>query len=962
MRRFFIVLALALWVDAALTSVLLAQGEAEVTGTLTLVWGDPVDGSEEPRYRVMLASDTGTIELEVGQHLVARAREFSGRRVLATVGIEPVAPNAMGRVPARLIAVAAAEGTGLFAGGAGAAAAFPPAPEWARVTRPYAILLCRFADIATEPRTPGQVQDAYLGPIGSAESFFNEVSAGRLTLTGSTVLGWFTLPEPRSGYVTNDSPDLTKLAQHCLNTAADQLDFTQIGGVSINVNGSLGCCAWGGATLLQADGVSRVVPSIWMPNALAGGIVWHELGHSFGLPHSGGPYGRTYDSRWDVMSSSGGLYLGPVLGSGGSHFNAWHKDRLGLIPRGRVLEVSSGTRSLVLEPSAFAPPGTNPQYVFLPLAGRPGFGFTVEARWRRGYDRAVPRQAVLIHSIDPGRAEPAQVVDPDGNGNPNDLGASWTIGEQFGGPGGIRVVIDSITSNGFGVTVSNGSDAGPSLATSGASVERDAGDAVWFTDSVRVQGAGWTARERFRSAWLRIDRTSGTAGDYLTWSVRGSEVTPGRYVDTVIVESAGAAHRATYTIELGVSGMLPQPRLSRPGAWRAHRPLFQLCDSVAIQLPAPYTHAAWTAVRTQRIQVASGLNTCFSGASPQASGTGSAMLRFTHATSNTAGVTFVDSIRVSVANFGDLVFVDTIETLPTPTLGLSGLGVRHDLVFGEVAPVDSVTVTNTSTVPGATWFLFRRRSTTRGLLSTGQSGGHMTWTHRTTLGSPGTMVDTIRACDTYTSWCSDQAFIDTMVLADVPASLRVRRWSPVIPLRRGSGMRTDSAAIELLGTAATAQPWAAWSTSLRVTFHSLNAFVRSASGTGSGWLKWSYDVSGLGPGLYVDTIHVRADGVPGSPAMIIDTLKLEGPLSVAGDVDGDGSILAGDAQAILQFLVGMAPRPGWRITPNGDANCDGSVTALDAMLIMQADLGIPPAAHCLGRALPAATSHRTRHR
>ncbi|HEX9564989.1 MAG TPA: hypothetical protein VF981_13490 [Gemmatimonadaceae bacterium] len=946
-----------------------AQVSTQVTGTLSFVWGDPLDDSGRPRYVAFLADGTETIELnlrDASEELLARAMRLSGQRVMATLRPETGAlPAIRGTVVGLLEELVAAPGSmpASAVPGTVGVAAFSPAPEWARVTRPYAILMCRFADIASEPRTPALLLDGYLGPIGSAESYFNEVSVGRISLAGSLVLGWFMLPEPRSGYVTNESPNLAKVAQHCLTAADNQVDFTQFGGVSINVNGSLGCCAWGGSALLQADGVQKVVPTIWMPNALLGGIVWHELGHSFGLPHSGGPYGRTYDSQWDVMSSSGGsMYFGPLLGSGGAHFNGYHKDRLGVIPRNRIVEVSAGSRSLVLEPTALAPDSDYPVHVVLPIAGRPGYGFTVEARWRRGYDRGVPRRAVLIHSIVPNRAEPAQVVDTDGNGNPNDAGASWTIGELYEDPGtGIRVVIDSITENGFGITVSNGSPAGPSLAAAGISLERDINNTDWYTDSVEVSGAEWSARRRFRSAWLRIDRASGIAGDFLTYAVRASNAPSGRNVDTLIVEDPGTKQRTAYTIEFGVTGVPELPRLSRPGAYRAHRPFFQLCDSIAIQLPPAFSGAAWTAMRTNRIQVAAGSSNCFVGASPQASGSGSTVLRFTHATSNLPGVLFVDSIRVTVSGFGDLFFVDSIESLPVPVLGLSRTGGRRDLARGELAPLDTMIVTNSSTVPGSTWFLFRRRNSTQLIRNTGRSGDPMIWGHFTTLGL-GIAIDTIAACDTFTSSCSTSFFADTLVVTDVPSQLRVSRRSEVAQLPRGTAMRTDSAAVELLGTAASGRAWTASSNSLRISFHSFSAFTTVASGTGSGWLKWSYDVSRLGPGLYVDTIMVRADGVPGSPAMIVDSLRLETTRTVVGDVDLDGAILTGDAQAILRSLVGLPVPAGAVITPNGDANCDGTVSALDAMLIFQADLGIRPIGSCLGQDITVTASLRARSR
>jgi hypothetical protein len=815
--------------------------------------------------------------------------------------------------------------------------------------------MCRFSDIATVPKSGPELLDAYLGSVGSAESYFNEVSVGRLSLAGTAVAGWFTLPEPRSGYVTGDSPNLAKVAQHCVAAANDQVDFRQYGGIAINVNGGLGCCAWGGSSRLQADGLDKFIPTIWMPNAIVGGIVWHELGHSFGLPHSGGPYGKTYDSQWDVMSASGsGVFLGQALGSAGPHFNAYHKNMLGLIPRARIVEVASGTQSMVLERSALATSNSNPVYVYVPFARRPGHGYTIEVRSRHGYDRAVPRFAVLIHSVVPFRAEWAQVVDSDGNGNPNDPGAAWTLGEVFEDTAnGVRIAVDSITQNGFGITVTNGSTDAPQLSRGGASFEGDILDATWRSDSLRVLNSAWTARRTFRSSWLRLDRASGAAGDYLKFSVRASLVGPGRFVDTLVIEKPGTSVGTAFVVEFGVSGTASTPRLSHHGASRVIRANTAICDSVTISLPPGSPNLSWTAsTLSPRVRLAAGFTGCFSG-SQQASGVGSGVVRFSHFHNAVAGAVVVDTINVSVAGVtGTLTFVDSLESPQVAVLSLAGAGGRRSLLLGQVPPLDSVRVTSSTTMPGAKWFTSLRRNTTSLSPTSGLSGDFIRWSHPTSFAY--TAVDSIRACDLFSVTCSP-LYIDTMVVSDAPAELRVtRRSSASGTLRRGIGMRTDSASVELIGSTMISKAWTAAAKSLRISFHARDAFTPGASGTGTAWLKWTYDVSKLSPGTYVDTIVVRADGVPGSPAIIVDTLRLEPAREIAGDVDADGAVLTGDAYYVLRSLVGLPVPAGVRISPNGDANCDGQVTATDAMMMMQADLGIQPAGGCLGRPLVAA--------
>jgi hypothetical protein len=73
--------------------------------------------------------------------------------------------------------------------------------------------------------------------------------------------------------------------------------------------------------------------------------------------------------------------------------------------------------------------------------------------------------------------------------------------------------------------------------------------------------------------------------------------------------------------------------------------------------------------------------------------------------------------------------------------------------------------------------------------------------------------------------------------------------------------------VSLSGTGASSTAWTA-------TRKSLWLVLTTASGVGSGKVRWTRNPSGLAAGVYVDTISVSATGAAGSPARIIDSLRI----------------------------------------------------------------------------------------
>ncbi|MEJ7811050.1 MAG: putative Ig domain-containing protein, partial [Gemmatimonadaceae bacterium] len=325
----------------------------------------------------------------------------------------------------------------------------------------YVTILCRFADSATvTPRAKSEYETWMGGAYPGLDHYWQEQSGNRVNLNGTLVVGWYDLPQPRAYYFpngTNKDPDWGLMANDCTAAADADVVFPQYFGINMQFNLHM-FASWGGGWTLTRDGETRPYGVTWMANWATLATYGHETGHSLGLPHSSGPYSATYDSRWDVMS--GGGFNEPLVGTAvGTHTIAYHKDLLGWIPPGRkYVPTLPSRRAIRIERSAL--PGESGDYLMaqIPLPGAPGQFYTVESRRFAGYDGKLPGEAIIIHTVNPARSDrDAQVVDPDGNGNPNDAGAMWKPGETFADSlNGFTLAVDAATQTGYDVTVTYG--------------------------------------------------------------------------------------------------------------------------------------------------------------------------------------------------------------------------------------------------------------------------------------------------------------------------------------------------------------------------------------------------------------------------------------------------------------------------------------------------------------------------
>jgi M6 family metalloprotease-like protein len=415
-----------------------------IEGWFHVIWVDPPPyGSAMVRHELVDEQGHGT-ELALDPGVAARwggPRGLDGRKVriqgnpvaghrLRVRSVEPV-PGVAGTAPATVQVGA----------------------------HPYVTILCKFADVASEPHTVATYTAWTAGTTyPGLDHYWRELSYGRMNVTGSAVAGWYTLPHPLSYYMDSIWLRLDDAASDCTRAADPDVDFPRFYGINLQFNGAT-LRSWGGSWTLTADGQTKRYGMTWLQGSAPRTEYAHEEGHALGLDHSSGPYGQTYDSRWDVMSRYVNGNFGPDGYGVPQHTISYFKDQLGWIPPTRKLTLGpNATKTIVLERLA-SPASANYLMATIPITTTPGQFYTVEARRQAGYDEfGTPGDAVVLHQVDSARGSPmAQVVDVDHNGDPNDAGAMWTPGETFTDPAnGITVTIDAQTATGFQVTIRRG--------------------------------------------------------------------------------------------------------------------------------------------------------------------------------------------------------------------------------------------------------------------------------------------------------------------------------------------------------------------------------------------------------------------------------------------------------------------------------------------------------------------------
>lgn len=433
------------------------SNDQEIVGWLNLIWGDSAPGapSNHPLIYTLTDDQFNVYNLVIGANTDVTPSDLlllNGERVRVT-GQNSYTPMGQDEAMSLAIIDVTSEPDGSIA-------------QAVSGNKPWVSLMCKFPDVSDEPRDWQYFQDMYSGIRPGLDHYWREVSYDAINIQGSDAFGWYTLPHPRSYYVDDAAgvTDLHALVIDCTAVANADVYFPDYFGINLMFNEWLGCCAWGGGSYLNLDGVEQEWRVTWEPPWAYSDIsvIYHEMGHGFGLPHSSGDYGYVYDNVWDVMSADRfnctEENADPVYGCLGQNTIAFYHELLEWIPPGQVYLADIGSHSLTLE--QIDQPQTNEFLLAkIPVEGSSNRFFTAEARRMVGYDQKLPGEAVIIHEVNLNWSEPAHVVDVDWNEDTADEGAMWRVGETFTDASGeISITVDAATATGFEISIINNSE------------------------------------------------------------------------------------------------------------------------------------------------------------------------------------------------------------------------------------------------------------------------------------------------------------------------------------------------------------------------------------------------------------------------------------------------------------------------------------------------------------------------
>jgi hypothetical protein len=432
-----------------------AGQRAIIEGTLNTVFGDPRSPLDAPTFRATIYDSQG--------EPIVRLLNPSGE--VLRYHMQPV--RVSGQVAA---AGTSADAAASFSVDSIQVDEFAPQADPSSGPQPFANILCKFSNVAAEPKSQATIQGYFANNYPNLDHYFRDMSYGAITLVGTTTTSFVTIGNTATYLAMSDEIVLDEIAQDCATAAEAQVNYADMVGLNLMLNVDLFGAAFGGSTTLLLDGVNRPIRVTWNPPwAQTFYVLGHEMGHAFGMPHSTGPSvnppsGRNvYVSAWDVMSDAAGMLSywpafappqncpeftdfvpnqGPNCVAQG--MIAAQLLYPGWLPVADAPLVNRGTTaSVLLERVRQQPVGSNDLAALIPTlfnSSLDNFFYTVELREESGYDTnnmtniTGSAWTTLIHFVDTRRngQDGQPLIVTKGNSRAiNGPAAQWLAGDSF---------------------------------------------------------------------------------------------------------------------------------------------------------------------------------------------------------------------------------------------------------------------------------------------------------------------------------------------------------------------------------------------------------------------------------------------------------------------------------------------------------------------------------------------------
>ncbi len=434
-----------------------ADGTRDVRGNLSILWRMTEAGAAPEVILNLTCGAGGEMRLEAPEELArlhGGLNALDGRLVNARVR-----PKGQGEDLYTLVAVQPEPLSDQ-------AARARVKPLDAARSKRWVTILVRFSDSADVTPHPKEYYEGLMGSeYPGMDHYWRECSYGSLNLAGSTVVGWYNLPQPVSYYWSGSGSWNFGLMWDDATAAADpDIDFSQYDGVQICTNINTYPFGYSRGWSGNLDGVEKSYHMISCPlNAQFAAATAAIMAMSMGASYSSGV------SQWDLVSNNyAGLRTDPTYGFVPRHAIAYSKECLGVIaPERKHLVTAKSDSTVTLERLALPESSDSKLWAQVCIGGSATHFYTVEARRPAGYDQgSIPRDAVVIHEVDKSRTyfNMVWVVDADNNGDVNDDGAAWTPGEAFSDDvNGITISVLSATPTGYTVRIRVTNDTPPNV-------------------------------------------------------------------------------------------------------------------------------------------------------------------------------------------------------------------------------------------------------------------------------------------------------------------------------------------------------------------------------------------------------------------------------------------------------------------------------------------------------------------